>query len=283
MKKTVIIFTVIFVVMLGGFFYYQNSENKRHQFKVWFLNIGQGDSALIQFADSTTMLVDCGANRRVLAELGRVLPFYIRSIDYVIATHPDLDHYGGCVDVLKRYQVKHIVINGRSKNDSFWREWDRAIRQEGAEIITMSSPTIWKIGSSTLQFLSPDPTLALDLKADDSNNYSIVFKLTQPISHATARTFLLTGDMEMPLENALMKKYCATDSCASLQADILKVGHHGSLSSSGEQFIKIVNPKEAVISVGKNNYGHPVLRVIRHLERAGALIRRTDTEGVIAY
>ncbi|MBI5729135.1 MAG: MBL fold metallo-hydrolase [Candidatus Magasanikbacteria bacterium] len=316
MKKVVIIIGVVLLVM-GGWFYYIISEQHRHEFKVWFLNIGQGDSALIQFENGETMLVDCGANRKVLSQLGAVVPFYVHTIDYVLATHPDLDHYGGCVDVLKRYDVKHIIVNGRTKPyDPYWREWDKAIHNEGAEIITMTSPTVWTIASDTLQFLSPDPALKIDTKADDSNNYSIVFRLTHG-----AETFLFTGDMEVPLENALLEKYCPSTSvipnlignpslgsyssssmdsrfrssrwsfgeaggndkyeCPTLRSDILKVGHHGSPGASGEDFLTAVRAKQAVISVGPNRYGHPSLRVIKHLERAGAEILRTDQRGAI--
>lgn len=283
MKKLFIVLSIIVGLSLGGFFYYTVSERHRREFKIWFLDVGQGDSALIQFGDGETMLVDCGPDKRVLGELGRKLPFYARTIDYVIATHPDLDHYGGCVDVLKRYNVRHVVVNGRSKfYDSYWREWDQVMRAEGAEIITMASPTLWTIAGDTLQFLSPDPTLKLDTRADDSNNYSIVFRLT----HGDG-IFLFTGDMETPLEEALMQKHCPTStstvggSCPALRSTVLKVGHHGSPGASSEDFLAAVRAKHAVISVGPNRYGHPSRRVLRHLERAGAEILRTDQLGAI--
>lgn len=279
MKKILFFVGVMLTIILGGIFYYTISERQRHEFKVWFLNAGQGDSALIQFGDGETMLVDCGPDKRVLGELGRVLPFYVRTIDYVIATHSDLDHYGGCVDVLKRYDVKHIVVNDRSKfYDPYWREWDKAMRGEGAEIITMASPTLWTIAGDTLRFLSPDPSFKLDTKADDNNNYSIVFQLTHG-----AKSFLFTGDMEMPLEEALMWKYCssAVIPCPALRSAVLKVGHHGSSGASSENFLAAVRPEQAIISVGPNRYGHPSRRALKHLERVGTEILRTDRLGAI--
>ncbi len=337
--KIIIISIVIVLGIIGGIFYYTRAEAWRHTFHVTFLNIGQGDSALIQFADGETMLVDCGPNSKVLSELGNNLPFYIHTIDYVLATHPDLDHYGGCVDVLRRYDVKHIIVNGRTKQDPYYKEWDKAMREEtyeGAqrndhpfipsflrrghpvpsEIIVMKAPQTWTIASSTLQFLSPDESLSLKAAADDSNNYSIVFKLTSPTPSNSPsgsdtvgteslqdrgsgpKTFLFTGDMEVPLEEALIQKYCATavsstgvgaenflplqsTNCPTLQSDILKVGHHGSNSSSGEDFLRFVKPYIAIISVGKNKFGHPSLRVMKHLERVGAKILRTDEVGDI--
>ncbi len=278
-RKIFLITAIFFTLPLGSVFYFYYNQNRPHHFQVTFFDIGQGDAALIRFNDRKKMLVDCGPDRKILAKLGRALPFYDRTIDYVLATHPDLDHYGGCVDVLKNYKVKEIIINGRKKeNDPYWRIWDQAIKNEGADIKIINSPEILIIASSTLEFLSPNSSLVLDVGSDDSNNYSIVFRL---LSGRTS--FLFTGDMEEPLENALVHKYCSTTSisCPTLQADILKVGHHGSDSSTGEDFLNLIHPQKAVVSVGKNKYGHPSLRVLKKLERAGAEILRTDEKGDI--
>ncbi|MEK7624733.1 MAG: MBL fold metallo-hydrolase [Patescibacteria group bacterium] len=300
----------MFCIFAFGFFYYRYSENERHKFKVTFLNIGQGDAALIQFENGEKMLVDCGPNKIILSALGRNMAFYDRRIDYLLSTHPDLDHYGGCIDVVRNYQVKKIITNGREKQfDSYWREWDKARRGSGAELAVIDKPVAWSISSDTLRFISPDPTLPLAVKEDDNNNYSIVFRLMH-----NNENFLFTGDMEEPLERLLVNKYCQDltpsvvdetsprlsleergndtsfsfkekvrmrSSTCPLQSNILKVGHHGSDGASSELFLSFVKPKIAVISVGKNKYGHPTLRAIRHLERAGAEIRRTDLEGDI--
>lgn len=260
------------------------SYRETHQFKVIALNIGQGDSTLIQFRNGQKMLVDCGPNAGVLARLGAKLPFYDRSIDYVLVTHPDLDHYGGCVDVVKRYKVGEIITNGTSKeNDPYWRVWDSVQKESGAKVVVINSPRVWQIASTTLEFLSPDPALQFATAADDSNNYSIVFRLVDSFD-----TYLFTADMELPLEQALLKRYCNTIvsttfkyPCPALESNVLKVGHHGSKSSTGDELLRAVVPKTAVISVGPNKYGHPSLRVIKRLERAGVSILRTDQMGDI--
>lgn len=279
-RKILLVAGIALVLSIGLLLYFLIKESQKHEFKVTFLDIGQGDATLIEFANGKKMLVDCGKDRKILARLGTALPFYDRTIDYVLATHPDLDHYGGCVDVLKNYTVKEIITNGHTKeNDPYWREWDRAMRNEGAIIKTVDSPEVWFIASSTLEFLSPDKSLDLRIPTDDSNNYSIVFRLKNGGS-----SFLFTADMETPLETALLDKYCistSTFSCPALEAHTLKVGHHGSDTSSGEDFLKAVNSKEAIISVGKNTYGHPSLRVMRKLERAQMEILRTDMLGSI--
>lgn len=279
-RKIIFIICIISLLLLGCIFYFYYNQKNPHKFQVTFFNVGQGDAALIQFGNGQKMLIDCGADRKILAKLGQALPFYDRTIDYILATHPDLDHYGGCVDVLKNYKVKEIITNGRKKEyDPYWRIWYEAVKNEGAIIKIIDNPQEWVIASSTLEFLSPDKTLDLDINADDSNNYSIVFKLKND-----RISFLFTGDMEDPLEYALAHKYCSVSStvCPALQADVLKVGHHGSDSSSGEDFLKFVDPQTAIISAGKNNrYGHPSRRVLKKLERTGAEILRTDEKGDI--
>lgn len=276
-KKIIII--AVLLVLIGGLFLYTKLNNSQKHFQVTFFDIGQGDAALIQFADGEKMLVDCGPDRKILAKLGRALPFYDRTIDYVLATHPDLDHYGGCVDVLKNYKVKEVIINGHKKeNDPYWRAWDQAIKDEGSIVKVMTNPEEWQIASSTLQFFSPDSALPLEVAPADSNNYSIVFKLKNDRT-----SFLFTGDMEEPLEKALAHKYCSASStvCPTLQSDVLKIGHHGSDTASGEEFLNLVRPQTAIVSVGKNKYGHPSLRVLKKLERVEAEILRTDVAGDI--
>jgi competence protein ComEC len=277
MKKPIIIISIL-LILITGLFLYTKLDNSQKHFQVTFFNIGQGDAALIQFNDGKKMLVDCGPDRKILSKLGKALPFYDRKIDYLVSTHPDLDHYGGCADVLKRYEVKTIVINGKEKFDPYFKVWDRTMKNEGAEIKIMKAPEEWLIAGATLEFIAPDDLLAVDEEKAEGNNASIVFRLING-----ERKYLFTGDMEEPLEKALMQKYCSVSStiCPVLQADVLKVGHHGSDTSSGEDFLYLVNPKTAIISVGKNKYGHPSFRVMKKLERAGAEILRTDEKGDI--
>jgi competence protein ComEC len=280
-RKIISISIIVLILSLGCVLYFYYNQHRPYHFQVTFFDIGQGDAALIRFNNGKKMLVDCGADRKILAKLGRALPFYDRTIDYLLATHPDLDHYGGCVDVLKNYKVKEIIINGRKKeSDPYWRAWDRAVKNEpGAIVKIIDRPQVWTISSSTLEFLSPDSSLVLNVGSDDNNNYSIVFRLKNERT-----SFLFTGDMEEALEKALVHKYCSASSttCPALQADILKVGHHGSDSSSGENFLNLVHLQTAIISVGKNNrYGHPSLRVLKKLQRVGAEILRTDLKGDI--
>ncbi len=270
-KKIVLLACGLIILLLVGFFY--SKKSTAYYNSVTFFDVGQGDSALITFDNGEKMLVDCGINRKILSKLGSALPFFDRTIDYLLVTHPDGDHYGGCPAVLERYQVKNIITNGVQKsNDQFWLAWKKFLKLENAQSITINGGETMVVGGSPIKFLSPDESLGVEIKKYGGNNSSIVFVLKNNLGK-----FLFTGDMETPLENALLKKYCKDVArCQSLEADYLKVGHHGSDSSSEVDFLQAVSPEISIISVGSNKYGHPSLRTLRKLERAGSEIWRTD-------
>lgn len=272
--KIVFIFIVLGLTLSAGWLWYLKLGKQNRRFEVRFFNVGQGDAALIFFKNGQKMLVDCGLGRGILSKLGQALPFYDRTIDFLVVTHPDNDHYGGCADVLKRYEVRHIITNGVQKiNDPDWSNWKEAVKKEGAVNTIIVQAEKKEIGGAKIEFLAPDKDL--DIPEDENDNdHSIVFRLTYD-----RQSFLFMGDAETPLEDALLKKYCLPSTpCPALSADYLKVGHHGSDTSSGSGFLSAVSPEVAVVSVGKNRFGHPSFRTLRKLERAGARVLRTDEE-----
>ncbi len=247
--------------------------NKEKNFKIIFFDIGQGDSTLIKFKDGSKMLVDCGPNKKVLAKLGKNLPFYDRTIDYLVISHYDLDHYGGCIDVLKRYKVNNIIDNGSSKNDKYFQEWNKFKKTEKANEIAIDNKSSLNIASSSLLFLWP-----IELSSDENSN-SVVFKLIHSNS-----TILFTGDITEKDEKKIIYKYCIdNERCEIIESQILKVSHHGSGGSSSDDFLEKVKPKKAVISVGKNSFGHPSLRVMQKLERHFIEMFRTDILGDVVF
>ena len=276
-KKIIVLAIVFGMLIIAGYYYFYNSTLKFYN-SVTFFDVGQGDSALIRFANGQKMLVDCGVNRKILSKLGSALPFFDRTIDYLLVTHPDGDHYGGCPAVLERYVVKNIITNGSQKSDDpYWLAWKKYSQIEQAQNTIISNHKIMTIGDSQLEFLAPDEKLVMNIDTSDSNNRSIVFALSNNLGK-----ILFTGDMEAPLENAIIQSYCSkTIECPILKSDYLKVGHHGSDSSSGEYFLSLVKPKYAVVSVGANKYGHPSRRVLRKLLRTDAIIWRTDQKSDI--
>jgi competence protein ComEC len=237
--------------------------------KVHFLNIGQGDAVFIEAPGGNQMLIDGGPNRKVLEELGSVMPFYDRSIDVVIATHPDKDHVGGLPEVFGNYEISHVLIPGVQSDTEFNKEFLRRVEREGLE------PTVARRGMRVK--LSKDVYLIIlfpdrDVTHEETNSASIVAKLVY------GRTsFLLTGDAPMKVENHLVEL-----NANNLQGDVLKAGHHGSRTSSGERFIAAVRPMYAVISAGKDNqYGHPHKEVVERLTAASSTILGTYEKGRI--
>ncbi|MFA7654254.1 MAG: MBL fold metallo-hydrolase [Candidatus Magasanikbacteria bacterium] len=276
MRRIVSILLVCLALVLGLFFYTRCFSFTG--FRIIFFNVGQGDSALIQFDNGQKMLVDCGPDRKVLSKLGKYLPFYDRTIDYLLVTHFDNDHYGGCADVIKRYRIGTIIENGvKKEGDSYWMVWNEKNKEKGIKNKVINGNEVVSIASTTLEFFSPDSGLRMSEKDKDSNNLSIVFKLV----HAST-TALFMGDAEIPLEQAIIQKYCNNStSCPAIRVNYLKIGHHGSDSSSGDDFLAAVSPKMAVISVGKNTFGHPSLRILKHLERLEIEAWKTDEKGDI--
>lgn len=270
-KKISTLFCLILLAIVCVFLL--NKLNRNNHDSVTFFDVGQGDATLITFNNGEKMLVDCGINKKILSKLGSALSFFDRTIDYLVVTHPDGDHYGGCPEVLKRYQIKNIITNGVLKNnDPFWVAWKKYQNLENANNKIIDSKEIIKIGSSTITFLAPDKNFNVDFVKAGGNNSSIVFLLENKLGK-----FLFTGDMEVLLEQEIINNYCSDNfTCSFLKADYLKVGHHGSDSSSGMDFLSKVDAKYAIISVGQNKYGHPSLRTLRKLQRAGSEIWRTD-------
>ncbi|MBD3311294.1 MAG: MBL fold metallo-hydrolase [Candidatus Magasanikbacteria bacterium] len=258
-----------------------NSVGSTDEIKVTFLDIGQGDATFIEFPNGEQMLVDCAIDARIIEALGRVMPYYDHDIDYLLVTHPDTDHYAGCTEVLKRFDVKNIIYTGVQKEDDTWLEFWNTVEQEPADYYEINDEGVWEIASTTIHFLYPDHSLVEDSeipgteKEANGNNTSIVFKLSYG-----DMDLLMTGDAEEDLEEYLLAIYGD-----QLDVNILKAGHHGSGSSSMQDFIDMVGPDHTIISCGQNNkFGHPSRRVLKRLERAGSEIWRTDLLGdIIVY
>jgi len=242
----------------------------KNKLQITFFDIGQGDATLISFPNGEQMLIDCAKDARVLSALGRALFFSDRTIDYLVVTHPDLDHYGGCTDVLDRFSILNLVTNGVESNLSLqWQAFLEAVNLEQANKVWIKKETEWKFGSTTIHFIYPNKDLP---KGVSDNNSSIAF-----IVSLGEKDVLFLGDVEAEVEKYLIGEYPA-----ELDVEVLKVAHHGSKNSTLSEFLNVVTPEQAIISVGaENSYGHPHARVLRRLQRIGAQIWRTDISGDI--
>lgn len=291
-KNSKIKLATIVVLFFGVLFliYVLNKESKKY-LTVAFLNVGQGDSIFIESPNGNQMLIDGGPNREVLRELSKVMPFYDRHIDVVAITHADGDHIGGIIDVLNNYRADLFLETGVSGGSNLYKELENLVNtkkeQNLQKIIVKRGMVIDLGGGATLQILYPEKIY----EGVDTNDASIVAKL-----NFGNESFLLTGDSPKKIENYLVsleQKECQGQSLncpdpkglsLALKSNVLKAGHHGSKTSSGESFVSAVSPKYAVISAGKNNkYGHPNQETLDVLNKFGIKILRTDEQGRIIF
>jgi len=240
--------------------------------EVVFFDVGQGDSIYIETSDGFQILIDGGPDLTVLEKLAKEMPFYDRTIDLVILTHPDHDHLFGLLEVLKRYQVKNILWTGVVKDTDEYKEWEKLIREEGANIIIARSGQKINLVQD-IYFLILYPFESLEgLEVEDSNDTSIVARLV-----FNDDSFLFVGDIPKKIESKLI------DQNQELDSDILKVAHHGSKTSTSLEFLQAVSPETAVISVGENKWGHPAEEVLQRLEQFGIDILVTKESGDIKF
>jgi len=258
--------TIIVLIVFNGWIWQQVYFQTLAEPAIYFLDIGQGDSQLITFP-SVKILIDGGRDQRVLSELDKALPdFDDNVIDLVILTHPDSDHFGGLIDVLKNYKVGAFISNGQLGKSRKFEELQSTLADLNLETTSLMAGDYIKYKDYYLSILSPDQ---IALSKDNKNEAGLVTML-----EVNGNNVLLTGDIGFETEERLIKKY-------SLRSDVLKVGHHGSRFSSSREFVEQVGPRISIIGVGKNSYGHPHPQVLAILASINTTVYRTDLDGTI--
>ncbi len=236
-----------------------------------FLDVGQGDSIFIQTSQGNQIMIDGGPSDKVLSELGKKIPFWDRTIDMLILTHPDSDHVSGFIDVLKRYRVEKILMTKVETPTATFEEFKKLANLERAEIIyAHQGQRIWLDSATVFDTYYPPP--GIETQGLSTNNSGIFGKLT-----FGKTKILLTADVDSIVEDVVRNQY-------NIDSDILKVGHHGSKNSTSAEFVAAVSPKIAVIQVGaENNYGHPTKEAVDNLKSSGAEIFRTDLDKLVEF
>lgn len=271
MEKKRVLYILVFlfganVILWLTVFYFNQSKF----LEVTFFDVGQGDSIFIETPQKNQILIDGGPSSLVLEKLGTEMPFWDRTIDFIILTHPDHDHISGLIEVLKSYKIKNILWTGVLKEDEEYREWIKLIKEEGANVYIAREGQRIIEGDMNLEVLFPFNSLE-GQKSANCNNTSIVSRLT-----FGDNSFLFLGDIYKAIEKEILA------SGQNIDSDVLKTAHHGSKTSSSEEFIKQVSPDIALISCGKDNsYGHPHQETLEILGKYGIDILRTDLNGDI--
>ena len=243
-----------------------------HLLRVSFLDVGQGDSILIQGPTGVRMLIDGGPDRSVMRELPKIMGPLQREIDVMVETHPDKDHISGLADVLESYKVNNILSPGLPSDTNVYTRLEDDVEKEPGihSYIAHTGMRIHLGGGAYADVLYPNHDVS-KLKA--TNDASIVLHVVYGKT-----SFMLTGDLPSTIEDVLVKSTPASD----LKSDVLKAGHHGSKYSTDDLWLRTVSPSIAVISAGKGNtYGHPAPEVLGRIERQGSRTLSTIDQGTI--
>jgi competence protein ComEC len=260
----------VLVLFLLVFFYVANSlaAPESNDLVVSFINVGQGDSILIRDPGGFDVLIDGGKSSAGPTVVAYLRQQSVDDIDVMLASHADSDHIGGLIDVLNATDipVKAVLYNGYPGDTDTWKNFATAVANDGLTLTPAVFPLTYTWGTTSAQILNP----VTGLLNPDQNAASVVVLLV----YGQTR-FLFTGDIDSTVEATIVARG------TPIPAQILKVAHHGSEFSSSEAFLSAVNPEQAIISVGRNSYGHPSSETIARLLAAGAKIWRTDYKGTI--
>mgnify|MGYP003392960506 CR=1 FL=1 len=271
--KKNLLWIVVLALLFGDFLVWKEvlRVEREHLLTVAFLNVGQGDSVYIEGPHGGQILMDGGPNGEVLSELAKVMPFGDTSIDILIVTNPDFDHYGGFLDVFQKYSVGAVIEAGTKTSNESYKELARMIQEKDIPVLIAKRGMTIDLGDGAyLRILFPDR----DISNFSRNDGSIISRLEYG-----STSVMLTGDTTKIIEEYMVNHYSE-----DLPSTILKVAHHGSRTSSSKNFVEAVSPTHAIISDGKNNkYGHPHQETLDTLLSFGINILRTDLLGTIVF
>ena len=266
-------FGLLTILFIANFFIWSAllAEERGGELKVAFLDIGQGDAIYIEAPNGNQILIDGGPGKMLLSRLSELMPAYDRSIDLLIVSNPDKDHIAGFIEILKSFSVAAVIEPGTEPETAVYKEFEKLVETEGAQkIIGRRGQIIWLDKTRGVYFviLFPDQ----DVSAWKTNDGSIIGKLVYGNT-----CVIFSGDAPQHMEN-----YVTALDGSALHCQALKVGHHGSRTSSVVSFVGTVAPDYAIISSGKDNsYGHPHQETLDTLNRFDTKILRTDTLGTI--
>jgi len=269
MKHKFVFLGSLFVVMCGILIYVnQAADSQPYSIQVSFIDVGEGDSALIQNSDGYNILIDGGKVSEGQTVLAYLRNNGVYTLNAIIATHADSDHIGGLISVLEAtdISVDAVIYNGYPGDTQTWNAFVLAVADEGLTLETAQFPGELTWGTTTAYVLNP----VSNLVNPDSNDVSLVLLF----DHLEIES-LFPGDIDSTVESEIMARG------TPIAADILKVAHHGSNYSTSVEFLNAVQPFDSIISVGPNPYGHPGAVTLGRLLAIGSNIWRTDISGTI--
>ncbi len=275
MKKLLPLFLCLIITLFCFFGCTENDKafitetpiaNENIGLAVHFIDIGQGDSALLE-SKGEFALIDGGEYSEKDKLISYLSSQGVDELEFIISTHPHSDHCGGLSEVIRNFNTKTLICPDVQTDSNVWEYVMDAADERGVAFKTPAPNDKYTLGSATITVFSPSANSIYS----DLNNYSIVCK-----AEYGNTSFLMTGDAEKVVEKELL------NSDFDLSADVLKCGHHGSSTSSSKDFVTAVNPSAAIISCGKDNdYGHPHTETLTTLKKQNIPVYRTDKDGTI--
>jgi competence protein ComEC len=233
-------------------------------------DVGQGDGILIS-SGGYQIVVDGGPDGSILSHLGNTMPFFDRTIELLVLSHPDMDHIGGFPELIRRYRIGSVLFTGVDKAQPRYEEFLGLLAEERARIIVADPTKDVVVGNIVLDVLWPPPEY-FGVPMQEVNENSVAVRVRGP----NGTTILLTGDMGEKEESEMLQ------AGVDVSADILKVAHHGSRTSSSTGFLLAVRPSLALVSAGRDNsFGHPHADVMTRFAALGIPVRATNDEGTI--
>jgi len=268
----VVVGILIAILIWNSVYRQAGAQVADNQCRISFLNVGQADAALISLPNSIQILIDGGRDVSAVSEIEKQMPSFDRKIEYVVATHPDSDHIGGLPSVLESYEIGEFIQSEKKADSKVFAKLQELIVQKNIPIhIAQKDETINFSAGAFAKVLSPDEKQIDSLSSNDS---SIVLRFGCGSSYV-----ILTGDAQIEAQDRI-----ANDNPSeNLSAQIFKIAHHGAQNSFSENLINKVKPEFAVISVGKNSYGHPASFVLSELQKLNIKFFRTDQNGTVNF
>ncbi|OGI61063.1 hypothetical protein A2814_02290 [Candidatus Nomurabacteria bacterium RIFCSPHIGHO2_01_FULL_38_19] len=269
-KKYGLLILVAILILVNIFLFRLDLQSSNKDLTFAMLDVGQGDALFIESPTGTQIIFDAGSAHKVLGPLRKVISPFDKSIDAMVITNPDADHIGGFVDVFKNYKVEKVFESGTWNDSKTFQNLKMEIKNQNIPNILLKKGMRLNIGGGTfIDILFPDRNV-FDWSPNDG---SVVARLTYGKT-----SIMLTGDATIETEKIILEG----NATGQLTSDVLKVGHHGSRTSTSYKFIQAVSPAYALISDGKDNkYGHPHQEVLDDLTSFGVKIFRTDLVGTI--
>ncbi len=267
--KKYLFFIGIILIIFYFLITYQTSK-KNNNLEVSFIDSGQADAIFIKTPNQKNIIIDFGSEQG-LKQLEKEIEWWNKQIDLIIITHPHDDHITGLLPIIKKYKIKQIMYNGLDYESNIYNELLNLIAEYNIPLLLPIYNQIINIEPDCFLNIIYPITSLYQQKIDNVNNSSIVSRL---VCHNSS--FLFMGDAETEIEDKIL------NTNLNIKSNVIKISHHGSVTASSEKFLEKVDPKIAIIMVGKNNnFNHPSLRLIKRLDKLNIKLFRTDQDGTI--